>query len=230
VQAAFALGKRADRQEYHETRSLHNVPSHMAAGLMVGHYKLLEKLGEGGFGEVWAADQKEPVKRRVAVKVIKLGMDTKEVIARFEAERQALALMEHPNIAQVLDAGTSEAGRPYFVMELVQGIPITKFCDEKRLGTRDRLSLFMSVCRAVQHAHQKGVIHRDIKPSNIPVSEQDGSPMVKVIDFGIAKAINQRLTERTIYTRQQFKSIFTHSRACIRVVLVEPQSLVAVSN
>jgi WD40 repeat protein/serine/threonine protein kinase len=170
-------------------------------GTVIDRYKLLEKLGEGGFGSVWAAEQREPVKRRVALKVIKLGMDTRQVIARFEAERQALALMDHPNIARVLDAGATETGRPYFVMELVRGIPITKYCYEESLATQDRLDLFMKVCHAIQHAHQKGIIHRDIKPSNILVTLHDGVPVPKVIDFGVAKATQQELTEKTIYTQ-----------------------------
>jgi len=170
------------------------------SGTLIGRYKLLEKLGEGGFGTVWAAEQKEPVKRTVALKVIKLGMDTRQVVARFEAERQALALMDHANIAKVFDAGATEAGRPYFVMELVHGIPITEYCDENQLSSRERLELFIAVCQAVQHAHHKGIIHRDIKPSNILVTLQDGVPVPKVIDFGVAKAIQQELTEKTIYT------------------------------
>jgi eukaryotic-like serine/threonine-protein kinase len=170
-------------------------------GASVGRYKLREKLGEGGFGVVWVADQRRPVRRRVALKIIKLGMDTKQVIARFEAERQALARMDHPNIAKVLDAGATETGRPYFVMELIKGIPITQYCDEEKLGTQDRLDLFMKVCHAVQHSHQKGIIHRDIKPSNIMITLHDGVPVPKVIDFGIAKATQQELTEKTIYTR-----------------------------
>ncbi len=172
-------------------------------GTVIDRYKLLEKLGEGGFGTVWAAEQREPVKRRVALKIIKLGMDTRQVIARFEAEQQALALMDHPNIAKVLDAGATETGRPYFVMELVRGIPITQYCDQEQLATQGRLDLFMTVCHAIQHAHQKGVIHRDIKPSNILVTLHDGVPVPKVIDFGIAKAIQQELTEKTIYTQMQ---------------------------
>jgi len=171
------------------------------AGSVIGRYKLLEKLGEGGFGAVWAAEQREPVKRRVALKIIKLGMDTKQVVARFEAERQALALMDHPNIAKVLDAGTTDTGRPFFVMELVKGIPVTKYCDHEKLGTQARLELFIKVCQAIQHAHQKGIIHRDIKPSNILVTLHDGVPVPKVIDFGIAKATQQELTELTIYTQ-----------------------------
>ena len=170
-------------------------------GDQIGPFKLLEKIGEGGFGLVFMAEQREPIRRRVALKVIKQGMDTKQVIARFEAERQALALMDHPNIAKVLDAGATDRGRPYFVMELVKGLPVTKFCDEERLDTRQRLKLFMAICTAVQHAHQKGIIHRDLKPSNILVALQDGKPLAKVIDFGIAKATQQELTEKTLFTR-----------------------------
>jgi serine/threonine protein kinase len=169
-------------------------------GDKIGRYKLLEQIGEGGCGVVYVAEQEEPVRRRVALKVIKLGMDTKQVIARFEAERQALAMMDHPNIAKVLDAGATDTGRPYFVMELVRGIKITDYCDENRLAPRQRLELFTQVCRAVQHAHQKGVIHRDIKPSNILVTVNDGQPVPKVIDFGIAKATQGRLTDQTVYT------------------------------
>src|SRR5512139_2232915 len=157
-------------------------------GDRIGHYKLLEQIGEGGCGMVYMAEQTEPIRRRVALKVIKLGMDTKHVIARFEAERQALALMDHPNIAKVLDAGATETGRPYFVMELVRGMRITDYCDQNNLATEQRLDLFMQVCHAIQHAHQKGIIHRDIKPSNILVTVNDGVPVPKVIDFGIAKA------------------------------------------
>lgn len=170
-------------------------------GSIIGHYKLLEKLGEGGFGSVWAAEQREPVRRRVALKIIKLGMDTKQVVARFEAERQALAMMDHPNMAKVLDAGTTEQGRPFFVMELVKGVPITTYCDQEKLSVKDRLELFIKVCHAIQHAHQKGIIHRDIKPSNILVTLHDGVPVPKVIDFGIAKATQMELTEKTIYTQ-----------------------------
>jgi eukaryotic-like serine/threonine-protein kinase len=169
-------------------------------GKTVGPYKLLQRLGEGGCGVVYMAEQERPVRRRVAFKIIKLGMDTKNVIARFEAERQALALMDHPNIARVLDAGTTQTGRPYFVMELVRGVKITDYCDQNELDTRQRLELFMQVCRAIQHAHQKGVIHRDIKPSNILVTVIDGVAIPKVIDFGIAKAIEGRLTDNTIFT------------------------------
>jgi serine/threonine protein kinase/tetratricopeptide (TPR) repeat protein len=170
------------------------------AGTVIGLYKLLEQIGEGGMGTVWMAQQTEPVKRLVAVKLIKAGMDSKQVLARFESERQALALMEHPNIAKVLDAGKTPSGRPYFVMELVKGQPITKYCDEKRLPVRERLELFGDVCRAVQHAHQKGIIHRDLKPSNVLVAPYDGKPVVKVIDFGVAKATGQRLTDKTLFT------------------------------
>jgi serine/threonine protein kinase/tetratricopeptide (TPR) repeat protein len=221
------------------TRENHPEPSETEkAGTMIGPFKLLEEIGEGGMGTVWMAEQSEPIHRRVAVKVVKEGMDSKQVLARFEAERQALALMDHPNIARVIDAGTvgsrqsaaaaaavgsgqsavgsqeerpgslptatcplpTGKGRPYFVMELVKGLPITRYCDEKRLGVRERLELFGDVCRAVQHAHQKGIIHRDIKPSNVLVAPYDGKPVVKVIDFGVAKATGQRLTEKTLFT------------------------------
>jgi len=174
-------------------------------GTQLGRYKLLEQIGEGGFGVVYLAEQKEPVKRRVALKIIKLGMDTAQVVTRFEAERQALAMMDHPNIAKVLDAGATDTGRPYFVMELVRGRPITKFCDEGNLSTTERLELFRTTCHAIQHAHQKGIIHRDIKPSNVLVSMHDDKPVIKVIDFGIAKATQQELTEKTVFTQfQQF--------------------------
>ncbi len=194
-------------------------PASEAPAQMIGRYKLLEKIGEGGFGEVWMAEQREPVKRRVALKIIKLGMDSRQVVARFEAERQALAMMDHPNIAKIFDAGTIgsadseisnaksqiQGGRPYFVMELVRGIKITEYCDQNQLSTRDRLKLFILVCQAIQHAHQKGIIHRDIKPSNILVTLHDGVPVPKVIDFGIAKATQQELTDKTVFTQfQQF--------------------------
>jgi eukaryotic-like serine/threonine-protein kinase len=169
-------------------------------GDRIGPYKLLQKLGEGGMGAVWIAEQQEPVKRRVALKVIKPGLDSSQILRRFEAERQALALMDHDNIAKVLDAGTTDAGRPYFVMELVQGVPITRYCDQLHLPVRERLALFGPVCQAIQHAHQKGIIHRDIKPSNVLVCIQDGRPVPKVIDFGVAKALHQRLTDESIYT------------------------------
>ena len=168
----------------------------------IGPYKILEVLGEGGMGVVYLAEQSKPIHRRVALKIIKLGMDTKQVIARFETEREALALMNHPNVAKVFDAGASETGRPYFAMEYVAGIPITDYCDKHRLNTEERLRLFMDVCHAVQHAHQKGIIHRDIKPSNVLVAVQDDKPVPKVIDFGVAKATQHRLTERTLFTEQ----------------------------
>ncbi|QDU56106.1 serine/threonine protein kinase [Aeoliella mucimassa] len=164
-------------------------------------YRLLEQIGEGGFGIVYVAEQQSPIRRRVALKILKPGMDTREVIARFEAERQALALMDHPNIARVFDGGATSTGRPYFVMELVRGVPITTFCDQHQLSPTERLELFITVCRAVQHAHQKGVIHRDLKPSNVLVTLHDGAPVAKVIDFGVAKAIGQSMTDKTIYTR-----------------------------
>ena len=169
-------------------------------GTQIGRYKLLEQIGEGGFGVVFMAEQLEPVRRKVALKVIKPGMDTRQVIARFEAERQALAVMDHPNIARVLDAGTTNSLRPYFVMELVRGIPITQYCDENQLPIRERLELFATVCQAIQHAHTKAIIHRDIKPTNVLVTRQDGQAVVKVIDFGVAKAMGQQLTEKTLFT------------------------------
>jgi serine/threonine protein kinase len=169
-------------------------------GTVIGPYKLLEQIGEGGFGIVFMAEQQEPIRRKVALKVLKPGMDTKQVIARFESERQALALMDHPNIARVLDAGATDSGRPYFVMELVRGVSITEFCDKNHLPPEARLKLFIDVCHAIQHAHHKGVIHRDIKPTNVLVTLHDGVPVVKVIDFGIAKAMVQKLTERTLFT------------------------------
>ncbi len=171
-----------------------------SAGTIIGNYKLLQQIGEGGFGVVFMAQQLQPIRRKVALKVIKPGMDSREVIARFEAERQALALMEHPNIARVLDGGTTESGRPFFVMELVKGKTITEYADANKLNVRDRLELFQSVCFAVQHAHQKGIIHRDLKPANIMVTLHDGKPVPKIIDFGIAKALNRELTERTLFT------------------------------
>jgi serine/threonine protein kinase/WD40 repeat protein len=180
-------------------------PASEAPAEMIGRYKLLEKIGEGGFGEVWMAEQREPVKRRVALKIIKLGMDSRQFVARFEAERQALAMMDHPNIARIFDAGVTENGRPYFVMELVHGLKITDYCDQNQLPTRERLKLFILVCQAIQHAHQKGIIHRDIKPSNVLVTLHDGVAVPKVIDFGIAKATQQELTDKTLFTNfQQF--------------------------
>jgi serine/threonine protein kinase len=170
-------------------------------GSVIGRYKLLQMIGEGGFGTVFMAEQEQPIRRRVALKVLKAGMDTRQVIARFEAERQALAMMDHASIAKVLDAGETESGRPYFVMELVRGVPITEYCDRHNLTTRQRLELFVQVCLAVQHAHQKAIIHRDIKPSNVLVTvQEDGNPLPKVIDFGIAKATQGRLTDKTLFT------------------------------
>ena len=169
-------------------------------GTVIGRYKLLEKIGEGGMGVVYMAEQQEPVRRKVALKVIKLGMDTKQVIARFEAERQALALMDHPNIARVLDAGLTDTGRPFFVMELVRGVPITEFCNKNHLSVQARIKLLIPVCQAIQSAHQKGIIHRDLKPTNILVTLNAGVPHPMVIDFGVAKATNQKLTEKTVFT------------------------------
>ena len=170
-------------------------------GSRIGPYKILQRVGEGGFGVVYMAEQERPIRRRVALKVIKPGMDSAQVVARFEAERQALAMMDHPSIAKVFDAGTTDAGRPYFVMELVHGVPVTQYCDEARLNPRERLVLFIVICQAVQHAHQKGIIHRDLKPSNVLVTMLDGHPVPKVIDFGVAKAISQQLTEKTMFTQ-----------------------------
>jgi WD40 repeat protein/serine/threonine protein kinase len=169
-------------------------------GAQIGPYKLIEQIGEGGFGVVFLAEQKQPVRRTVALKIVKPGMDTREVIARFEAERQALAMMDHPNIARVFDGGTTDSGRPFFVMELVKGLPITRYCDERHLTCYERLTLFTAVCQAVQHAHQKGIIHRDLKPNNVLIASYDGRPVPKIIDFGVAKALGERLTERTLVT------------------------------
>src|SRR6476620_5339885 len=177
-----------------------DLPITESPGTVIGPYKLLQQIGEGGMGVVFMAEQTVPIQRSVALKIIKPGMDTRQVIARFEAERQAVAMMDHPNIAKVLDAGTTDSGRPYFVMELVKGVPITKYCDDKHLPIRDRLELFIDVCQAVQHAHQKGIIHRDIKPNNVLVAEYDNHAVPKVIDFGVAKATAQKLTERTMFT------------------------------
>jgi serine/threonine protein kinase/Tfp pilus assembly protein PilF len=180
-------------------------PVTQTAGRRIGRYKLLEQIGEGGLGVVFMAEQEEPVRRRVALKIIKPGMDTQSVIARFEAERQALALMDHPNVAKILDGGVTEDGRPYFVMDLIQGLPVTQFCDEANLTAAQRLALFVEICGAVQHAHQKGIIHRDLKPSNILVTLHGDKPVPKIIDFGIAKATQQRLTDKTLFTQfQQF--------------------------
>ena len=194
-----SLGMPAERQG---TVTIPANPLHgeFRAGSHIGSYIVRESIGEGGFAVVYLAEQTEPVRRRVALKMIKPGMDSRQVIARFEAERQALAAMDHPNVAMVFDAGSTDSGRPYFVMEYVAGDPITDYCDRNRLGTRERLELFVQACNAVQHAHQKGIIHRDIKPSNVLVAVGDRDPIVKVIDFGVAKAITQRLTEKTIYT------------------------------
>jgi non-specific serine/threonine protein kinase/serine/threonine-protein kinase len=182
-----------------------DIPTHTTGGGVtetrrMGPYRLIQRVGEGGMGEVWEAEQLEPVRRRVAVKLIKPGMDTRQVVARFETERQALALMSHPGIARVFDGGASPEGRPYFVMEFVEGVPITRYCDGNRLGTRERLALFVEVCHAVQHAHQKGIIHRDLKPSNVLVTSQEDRPLPKIIDFGVAKAIAGHLTDRTLFT------------------------------
>jgi WD40 repeat protein/serine/threonine protein kinase len=182
------------------TRDLTPRPIAEGPGTVIGPYKLREQIGEGGMGVVYVAEQNEPVRRKVALKVIKPGMDSRQVVARFEAERQALAMMDHPNIARVFDGGTTDSGRPFFVMELVRGVPITDYCDRERLSVPERLELFVLVCRAVQHAHQKGVIHRDLKPSNILVTLHDGVPVPKVIDFGVAKATGQALTDKTVYT------------------------------
>jgi hypothetical protein len=175
--------------------------SEQVGSVVAGRYKLLQVIGEGGMGSVFMAEQKQPVKRLVALKVVKAGMDSRSVLARFEAERQALALMDHPNIAKVLDAGSTERGQPYFAMELVKGVPLTSFCDERQLSVNDRLQIFQQICQAVQHAHQKGIIHRDLKPSNILVESHDGRPVPKIIDFGLAKAMNALpLTERSLFT------------------------------
>jgi tetratricopeptide (TPR) repeat protein len=197
---AAALGETVDAPGVVEPRGALDAPPECAGAVLAGRYKLLEAIGEGGMGTVWMAQQTEPVKRLVAVKLIKPGMDSKPVLARFEAERQALALMDHPHIARVFDAGVTTTGRPYFVMELVKGQPLTHYCDEHRLTPRQRLELFVPVCQAIQHAHQKGIIHRDIKPSNVLVALYDGKPVPKVIDFGIAKATGQQLTEHTLVT------------------------------
>src|SRR4029077_2321379 len=170
-------------------------------GTVIGPYKLLQEIGEGGFGTVFMAEQEHPVRRKVALKVIKAGMDTRQVIPPFEAETPALAISDHVNIARVLDAGATETGQPYFVMELVHGVPITRYCDNNHLTPRERLELFVPVCQAIQHAHQKGIIHRDIKPSNVMITLYDGKPVPKVIDFGVAKATEQKLTEQTLFTQ-----------------------------
>ncbi len=190
-------GKGTSPQEKGPTKTL--IPSDDKPEF-IGNYRIVQKLGEGGMGEVFEAEQAKPIRRRVALKIIKWGMDTKQVVARFESERQALALMNHPSIAKVFDAGATDQGRPFFVMECVKGVPITEYCDTHRLNNRQRLELFIQVCEGVQHAHQKGIIHRDIKASNILVMIQDNKPLPKIIDFGVAKAVSQRLTERTVFT------------------------------
>src|SRR5262249_31669701 len=194
-----AAGSVPNQSLYRTSQTVDPGPAEQPS-MVIGPYKLIEEIGEGGMGTVWMAQQTEPIQRRVALKVVKEGMYSRQVLARFEAERQALALMEHPNIAKVLDAGKTPSGHPYFVMELVKGQAITKYCDEKRLDVRARLELFADVCRAVQHAHQKGIIHRDIKPSNVLVALYDGRPVPKVIDFGVAKATGQSLTDKTLVT------------------------------
>ncbi|HYH66737.1 MAG TPA: protein kinase [Urbifossiella sp.] len=200
IRSHDGAGSLLEKPLFRTAPTVDHVPPAEEPGAVIGPYKLVEPIGEGGMGSVWMAQQTEPVKRVVAVKLIKAGMDSRQVIARFEAERQALALMDHPNIARVLDAGTTAAGRPYFVMDLVKGVPITRYCDEHHLTPRQRLELFLPVCRAVQHAHQKGIIHRDIKPSNVLVALYDGRPVPKVIDFGVAKAAGQPLTDKTLVT------------------------------
>ena len=201
LDAHVNAGKFMNRDIVTPTCVLPPDPTPVETGSNIGPYKLLQVIGEGGMGVVYMAEQTEPVKRRVALKLVKPDMDSKSVLARFDAERQALAMMDHPNVAKVFDAGTSQSGRPYFVMELVKGIPITKYCDEHRLNCRERLELFTRVCHGIQHAHQKGIIHRDLKPSNVLVAEYDHDPVVKIIDFGVAKATNQELTEQTLFTQ-----------------------------
>src|SRR5262249_21869720 len=196
----FRAGGFLEKPAAHGLATIEEAPVVERAGTVIGPYKLLEQLGEGGMGLVFVAEQQEPVRRRVALKVIKPGMDTRQVIARFEAERQALALMDHPNIAHVFDGGETASGLPYFVMELIRGVPITEFCDQNHLPIRARLGLFVDVCQAVQHAHQKGIIHRDLKPSNVLITVHDTTPVVKVIDFGVAKALGQELTDKTLFT------------------------------
>jgi len=202
AEVELLLGGQAETADFPGTQLHDSVePSPERPGEEIAEYRLLHKLGEGGFGTVWMAEQKQPVRRHVALKLIKPGMDSRQVIARFAIERQALAMMDHPGIARVFDAGTTRTGRPYFVMELVRGVPITRYCDRENLSTRDRLQLFVETCSAVQHAHQKGIIHRDIKPSNVLVTVVDGKPVPKVIDFGVAKATGGSLTDHTVFTR-----------------------------
>jgi serine/threonine protein kinase len=200
LKAHFRAGRFLESPAAPSTAAVGPTAPGESTGALIGPYKLLERIGEGGMGEVWVAEQREPIQRKVALKIIKAGMDTRSVVARFEAERQALALMDHPNIAKVLDGGTTSGGRPYFVMDLVKGTPINTYCDQHRLTLRERLELFLPICQAIQHAHQKGIIHRDIKPSNVLIAPYDGRPVPKIIDFGVAKAMGQRLTERTLYT------------------------------
>ncbi|MHB8974088.1 MAG: protein kinase domain-containing protein [Pirellulaceae bacterium] len=201
LQAHFRGGSIVDSPAHAYCATIDHPPLELP-GTQIGPYKLLEQIGEGGMGIVYVASQKEPLRRKVALKIIKPGMDTREVVARFEAERQALAMMDHPNIAKVFDAGATAAGRPYFAMELVKGTPITEYCDRAQLSTRKRLALFVTLCHGVQHAHQKGVIHRDLKPSNLLIEVHDVRPVPKIIDFGIAKAVGQQLTEKTFHTAQ----------------------------
>ena len=203
IDKPIASGGKLQLSSMDETELLPSQPGHsyQTPGTMIGPYKLMEQIGEGGFGLVYVAEQQERVRRRVALKIIKPGMESREVLTRFEAEQQAIALMDHPNIARVFDAGVTDTAQPYFVMELVRGVPLIAFCDSKKLDMSERLKLFVTICHAVQHAHQKGIIHRDLKPSNILVTIQDGQPLAKVIDFGVAKAIGQSLTVKTIYTR-----------------------------
>src|SRR6267154_1502524 len=209
VPAMEVAAKHLARDQQDETSRLASpsAPTETAADLAsaekisFGPYRLLQRLGEGGMGEVWLAEQSKPVRRRVALKLIKAGMDTREVVARFESERQALALMDHPAIAKVFDAGSTPEGRPYFAMEYVPGIPITAYCDKHRMTTRQRMELFVQVCEGVQHAHQKAILHRDLKPSNILVTEVDGKPVPRIIDFGVAKAMSQQLDAATLVTR-----------------------------
>jgi serine/threonine protein kinase len=200
--AAFSRGHHVDPEAVTSSFSAEPPPMNgfEGPGTVIGVYKILQLIGEGGFGSVYMVQQSHPVKRKLAMKIVKPGMDSKQVVGRFEGERQALAMMDHPNIARVFDAGTTGTGRPFFVMELVKGAPITQFCDEARLGMRERLELFIAVCHAVQHAHHKGIVHRDLKPSNVLVTLHDDAPVVKVIDFGIAKAMNQDLTDQTVFT------------------------------
>ena len=184
----------------HAPPQLDNASRYKPGNIIAGRYKLLEAIGEGGMGTVWVAEQTSPIRRKVALKLVKPGMDSKQVLARFDAERQALALMDHPNIAKVFDGGVTDQGRPFFAMELVKGMPLTEYCDSMRLSLEERLKLLVPICQAVQHAHQKGIIHRDLKPSNVLICLYDGKPVPKVIDFGLAKAMHQPLTEQTIHT------------------------------